>query len=156
MKIVLVRHGRAEPKKEGFSDADRRLTEEGRRGVEAVARHINMEPSMILSSPYRRALETAEILASTLGGRVVVVEELEPEAPSGVDALARINVGDRYILVGHNPWMEHTLSELVGGRIEMKAGSAAIVEIESLKPGGGILLALVSPEVALTCQARQR
>jgi phosphohistidine phosphatase SixA len=63
VQIYLLRHGIAE---NSTPDSDRALTPEGReklRRVLARARDADVAPSLILSSPYRRALETAEIAA---------------------------------------------------------------------------------------------
>ena len=82
MQIYLLRHGIAE---NSTPDSDRALTPEGRdklRRVLARARAADVAPSLILSSPYRRAIETAEIAAEALlyRGKVVKIRELLPEA----------------------------------------------------------------------------
>ncbi len=148
MLLVFFRHGKAEPPR-GVSDEERRLTSEGRRDVELVSRLLPAKPKVILSSPLKRAVETAEIIARTWRvGEVKITDRLRPDSPSGVDALRDLDVKDGYVLVGHNPWILETVEELVGGRLEVPAGSFAAVEVEELKPGGGILVALVNPQLA--------
>ena len=69
MEIYLLRHGIAADAKPGQSDASRALTEEGREKLARVlgrAGKAGMSPSLILSSPLRRAIETAEVAAQTL------------------------------------------------------------------------------------------
>ena len=64
MQIYLLRHVIAEDAKPGHPDSERPLTAEGRDKLRRVlkrARTADLDPSLILSSPYRRALETAEI-----------------------------------------------------------------------------------------------
>ena len=73
MQIYLLRHGIAE---DGTPDSDRALTAEGReklRRVLARARSADVAPTLILSSPYRRAVETADVAVDLLGyeGKVV-------------------------------------------------------------------------------------
>ena len=82
MQIYLLRHGIAD---NSSPDSERALTAEGReklRRVLARARAANAAPSLILSSPYRRALETAGVAAEVLGyeGKVVKTQALVPDA----------------------------------------------------------------------------
>ena len=76
MRLYLFRHGIAEASARSGRDADRALTDEGREKVRRVvrrAREGGMWPTVILSSPYARALETAEIAAKTLGHEEAVI-----------------------------------------------------------------------------------
>src|SRR5262249_56814688 len=64
MQIYLLRHGIAEDGHPGRPDSARALTDEGRvrlRRVLKRARSADVNPSLILTSPYRRAVETAEV-----------------------------------------------------------------------------------------------
>ena len=70
VELYLLRHGIAKDRSASGRDADRRLTDEGRTKLRRVlerAHAAGVVPSLILSSPYRRALETAEIAARELG-----------------------------------------------------------------------------------------
>ena len=70
MEIYLLRHGIAESR--APSDAERDLTEEGRQKVREVTRmaaRAGVSPALVLSSPYRRALETAKIAGRGWRGR---------------------------------------------------------------------------------------
>ncbi len=146
MILLFARHGKAEERKPGQSDEERRLTEEGRKGVEAVARLLPVTPSIIYVSPLRRAVETGEIFARILGVEMKIVDELRPEVCS-FDSLRRY-VADRVMFVGHAPSIENVVSELVGGRIKLKSGAVAIVELEKYERGTGVLTALITPDVA--------
>ncbi len=156
MLVVLMRHGRAEGKRPGMRDEERRLTDEGRRGVEAVARLLPLdEPPVILYSPLRRAAETAEIIARVTGGSARLDPRLHPD-DFGPDALQDILEeywgGSPLVLVGHNPSMEEAVASLVGGSIAMEPGAAAVIRAEAPGPGGGELLALITPTAALRCE----
>ncbi len=70
MIIHLLRHAEAEDVSPTGRDADRRLTEDGRRRMKAVARIIaKLEPGYdaILVSPLVRARQTAEPVAEACG-----------------------------------------------------------------------------------------
>ncbi|WP_156315869.1 SixA phosphatase family protein [Aeropyrum camini] len=109
-----------------------------------------------LSSPYRRAVETAEILARTLKLSYAIADWLAPDSGVGLEDLEKFGVDDGVILVGHNPWMEETIIELVGGALELKAGGFAVVSVIAFRPGGGNLLSLVNPGVVNVCKGGGR
>src|ERR1700691_1047992 len=75
MEIYILRHGIAEEAGAGGADAGRALTEAGREKLGRVldrARAAGAAPSLILTSPYRRAVETARIAGQMLGCRKIV------------------------------------------------------------------------------------
>src|SRR5690348_13518918 len=85
MQVHLLRHGTAEDTMPGGSDAERKLTATGRDEVRRAAEcghRARVVPTLILSSPYVRAVETAEIAAEVLGYRRAIVrtELLIPSA----------------------------------------------------------------------------
>ena len=66
-QIYLVRHGLAEDVSESGADFDRALTPTGVRKMEAAAlglRAIGVQPARVITSPYRRAQETAAVLTA--------------------------------------------------------------------------------------------
>ncbi len=74
MELYILRHGIAvEPGTPGYErDADRPLTPEGERKLKQIARAmeaLGLSFDLILSSPYLRARQTAEIVAEVLKGR---------------------------------------------------------------------------------------
>src|SRR5262249_54870533 len=85
MQIYLLRHGIAENARPGQADAERALTGEGRDKLRRVlkrARLADVSPAVVLSSPYRRAIETADVAVEIFGyqGKVVLTRALVPEA----------------------------------------------------------------------------
>ena len=75
MEIYILRHGEAEERETGLADRDRKLTAKGKRDLKAVlkvARKLRLRPDLILTSPLRRAQETAAIAAEVLGCKNVV------------------------------------------------------------------------------------
>ena len=119
--VFLLRHGIAEDPKPGESDSTRALTSEGRHKlgeVLAVARHAKVEPSLILASPLRRALETAELAAKILGyeGQILKAKALQPES-SPEDVWHEIR-GHRtessLLLAGHKPLFSRLAAYLLG------------------------------------------
>src|SRR5437867_4871731 len=91
MRLMVVRHAIAEDRdvyaRTHRDDAGRPLTSEGRRKMEQVALGLKqLVPALDLlaASPFRRAVETADIIAAAYGDvRVERVAELAPGA--GID-----------------------------------------------------------------------
>ncbi len=137
MLLVLMRHGEAEPKKPGVSDDERSLTQEGRLQVVKVARTLALKPKYVISSPIKRALETAEIIAEVLGtSKVLQRSELLPEY-FDLDSLKHLldsvspHDEDTIVLVGHSPSIEDVIQELLGGfRIYLSPGALACLEVK--------------------------
>ena len=160
MQIYLLRHGIAEDPKPGGSDAERPLTGEGRDRLRRVlkrARTAGLDPSAILSSPYRRALETAAVAAEVLGykGEIVRTRALEPES-SPVDTWEEIRhrKEERSILLAsHEPLMSSLVAFLLDSpalHVEMK--KAALVRIDCDRFGSkaaGVLKWMLTPGVCL-------
>jgi len=138
MQIYLLRHGIAEDGKPGRPDSERALTGEGRdklRLVLKVARAADVEPSLILSSPYRRAVETAEIAAEVLKYSETVLETraLVPEASptEAWDEIRAHKTEASILLASHEPLMSSLAAILLGCpalQVDMK--KAALMRID--------------------------
>jgi phosphohistidine phosphatase len=143
IRVYLVRHGDAERASEG-GDAARRLTAEGRRRFHALAAGLGERLSLarVLSSPFARAQETAEILATVTGVPAEVEGELTPGRSSGRDLLAlALREGAGVALVGHNPEMAEAIAIAdrrgVGVGVGVAPGTIAAID---LTPGGAALV----------------
>lgn len=90
MRILLVRHGHAEPKK-GWTgdDADRPLIARGRRQAETLAKVVGRpRPTLIVSSPARRCCATVSVMAGDLGLTPTISPALATDG--GLDAVRLI------------------------------------------------------------------
>jgi phosphohistidine phosphatase len=126
MELYLLRHGIAEDRDGGGPDADRRLTEEGRDKLRRIlerAHAAGVQPSLILSSPLRRALETAEIAAHALGyeGKIVRTDALMPDSsPQKLwQAIRERRDESAVLLAGHEPLFSATVAHLLGSTQQM-------------------------------------
>lgn len=138
--IYLMRHGIAADAAPGMNDADRALTAEGVSKTERVAvglHKLGANPDLVLSSPLRRAEETARLVADVVNPKGQV--ELYPPLAGGF-AIEDILKGLRphrgareLLLVGHQPDLGELASHLLTGSARLiplpfkKAGVAAIV-----------------------------
>ena len=126
----LVRHAEAE-KGGGGPDAERRLTPAGRAAFEALARALapSVRLARIVASPYRRARETAEILAAATGAPVEIEAALGAGCCTGPEVLALARAGGGGVaLVGHNPEMAEAVVLAAGGDRAVPPGAVAAVE----------------------------
>jgi len=148
MNLFLMRHGLAvEPGTAGYSnDADRPLTPKGRRKLRRAAetmKALDLSFDLILSSPLRRARQTAAILAKALNAqeRLELSGSLAPgnAARTIIECLRRLPMPDNVLLVGHEPGLSQLIALLVAGdsglSVSMKKGGLCKLSAESLKPG---------------------
>jgi phosphohistidine phosphatase len=141
MELYLFRHGIAADARAGRPDANRALTDEGRKKVAEVvktARRAGVEPSLIVSSPYVRAIETARIAAAGFEykGDIVRTEALVPHgSPEKVWAELRdYREESAILLTGHEPLLSHVAAFLLATpalRIEMKKAAMVRIDVES-------------------------
>lgn len=119
MNLYVIRHAiaAAAGDNEDESDSERPLTEKGRKKMRQIAkalRHLGVEFDLILSSPYVRARETAQILGDVFKKKndILFSDNLIPLGNPEL-LIAEINENhrvDSLALVGHEPH----LSTLIG------------------------------------------
>jgi len=144
MKIFFLRHGKAHPRSPQWRpDSKRPLTREGENDMFDVARGIKaLEVSfdVILTSPYVRALRTAEILGEVYESeKLFETANLTPDA-SAKDIIDEINenfsAAGEIVLVGHEPFMSGLISTLLTGEsrpiVELKKAGFCKLTIEKL------------------------
>jgi phosphohistidine phosphatase len=115
-----------------------------------------VKPAAILSSPYRRALETAAVAKETLGygGEIERAEALVPNA-SPYDAWEEIRAhkaDGSVLLASHEPLMSSMAAFLLGAtalQVDMK--KAALVRVDCDRFGAqpkGVLKWMITPATA--------
>src|SRR5580658_10088835 len=119
MELYILRHGIAELGSPG-RDSERELTDDGRKKTAAVveaARRAGLAPSLILSSPYARAIQTARVAADELDykGHIVKIDSLEPHrTPEAVwSELREYREETSILLAGHEPLLGHLVAYLL-------------------------------------------
>jgi phosphohistidine phosphatase len=164
MDLWLLRHAAAEDRAASGRDQDRELTSEGAKRAKAVARGLAvLEPGidLVITSPYRRARQTAEPVVEALGLEKSFRESaaLEPDRdPEEILAeVAAQEKRDGILLVGHQPHLGILLGHLLaGGRgLEIPLKKASIARVDLAGRGRGQLRALL-PAPVLEQIARAR
>ena len=156
--VVLVRHGIAADAKGGSPDAERALTEEGIRKTERAAlglKEIGIAPDVVLTSPLRRAEETAQIACRILApeGTLEIYPPLAPghESREVIDGLRAYRKAAQILLVGHQPDLGELASYLLTGSgslvpLPFKKAGAAAITVASLPPrSAGVLEWFLTP-----------
>lgn len=128
-------------------DRDRLLTTEGRKKLRGIARALReMDPSLdlILSSPYVRARQTAELVAKVLHDelRLKFSEHLAPDGDTEhlVEQLGSLHDRPaRILLVGHEPYLGRLISTLLTGgpdlALTLKKGGLCKLTVSRLRYG---------------------
>jgi phosphohistidine phosphatase len=159
MQIYLLRHGIAEDSRAGLRDFDRALTSEGSQKLRRVlerARAAGAAPGAILTSPFRRAVQTAQLAAEILrySGKIVQTRALTPDAPPA-EAWGEIREyaeEPAVLLASHEPLMSSLAAFLLDSPtlvVDMK--KAALVRIDSERSGSspsGVLKWMLTPALA--------
>lgn len=149
MWIYLLRHGIAEDPGPGQPDEQRALTPKGLDRLEKAAaawQKLVPPPQLVLTSPYLRARQTAEIFAKAVGygddprhdeslvphGRIEqALATLEGELLSRTESVA---------IVGHEPHLGYLLGSLLTGHSSLSVpfGKGQLTGVETTSPSNVI------------------
>jgi phosphohistidine phosphatase len=159
MEIYVLRHGEAEERETGLADRDRKLTAKGKRDLKDVlkiARKAEVAPDLILTSPLRRAQETAALAAEVLGCKDVV--ETRNLLPGASPEQIWKEIGTDYkvekiLLAGHQPHLGSLIGLLLEAAIMVDLKKGSLVRIEThgkLGPPRGVLKWMITTKLAKT------
>ena len=160
MELYIVRHGiavdREDPKCP--ADPDRFLTDEGKEKTREVARgvaKISSAPDLILSSPYLRAYQTAELFAEALDYPKEKIRKSDLLLPGAEPLhlfreLAKDKELSAVFVFGHAPHLDDLLATTVGAKepvSSLKKAGVALVELRRLVPPSGEIVWLATPKL---------
>jgi phosphohistidine phosphatase len=157
MILYLMRHANAGTVREKPElDAKRGLIKEGKEQCMLMARMLSALKApidVIVSSPLKRALQTAQLVGTELGydARVEVSPALGLSASFAQfqDLLVKYSEYEGVLAVGHNPNLFQFLGRLItgngGASIRMRKGSIARIDLSNHPPR---LQMLIDPRTA--------
>ncbi|MGB2590268.1 MAG: phosphohistidine phosphatase SixA [Candidatus Acidiferrum sp.] len=160
MEIYVVRHGiaidREDPKCP--PDAERYLTEEGIEKTKRVAAGVAAicaAPDLLLSSPYVRAMQTAEIFASALDYPKQKIRRTDLLLPGSEPTLffrelAKDKQTSTLFVFGHAPQLNDLIATALGSKhhiTSLKKAGVALIELKRVSPPSGQLLWLAPPKL---------
>jgi phosphohistidine phosphatase len=162
MNLYLMRHADAGvPRDNPALDAKRALVKEGKEQCMLMARvlgALKVQVDVIVSSPLKRALQTAQFVGTELGCEAKV--EISPALGLEADyakfqqMLAKYSDREGVLVVGHNPNVFQFLGRMItgngGAAIRMRKGSIARVDMDRHPP---LLRWLIDPRMARSIYA---
>jgi phosphohistidine phosphatase len=160
MNLYLMRHADAvDNGKHGVQrDADRMLSEKGLRQISRIAGFLEdqgVRLDSIVSSPFLRARQTAELLAGRVAPDIAVtlLHELEPGVvPETFMRALRRYRSDSLLAVGHMPDLSYLVGSLMAKTanplLDFKTAAVASLEVEDgLHAGTAVLQWFVRPRI---------
>lgn len=162
MDLYLMRHA----KPDGFS-GDTSLGDEGKKQAKVLADLLDKlsmprERVIIISSKFKRARGTAEIICEKLGVPLADIKTF----PAPIDEIPNANFRERLlnrlkqirmenardiaIIVGHSDYLPEVTTWLTGSQFNFSYGATAYLKVDdSLDQGSGNLQWLIIPELLL-------
>lgn len=160
MDLFVIRHAIAADAEPGQDDTQRELTPEGirkfRRAVRGL-RELDWCFDRVLTSPWKRALQTTELLAPIVDGPTIVTDLLadkpRPELFALIaEASGPPRKGHATAVVGHEPWLSELVAWLAfgdphnGEALDLKKGGVVWLEGTAV-PGGMMIEAMLPPKL---------
>ncbi len=160
MEIYVVRHGiaidREAPKCP--PDPERYLTEEGiekTKRVAAAVAALSGTADLLLSSPYVRAMQTAEIFATALDYPKPKIRRTDLLLPGAEPSqffreLAKDKLTSILFIFGHAPQLDDVIATALGAKqhiTSLKKAGVALLELKRVSPPNGQLVWLAAPKL---------
>jgi phosphohistidine phosphatase len=160
MQLYIVRHGiaidREDPKCP--PDPQRYLTEEGIEKTKQVAKGLaalGVTADLLLSSPYVRAAQTAEIFAAALDYAKQKIRRTDLLLPGAEPSLlfrelAKDRQASSIFLFGHAPQLDDIVATALGSKrhiTALKKAGVALLELKRVSPPIAALVWLATPKL---------
>jgi phosphohistidine phosphatase len=161
MLLLLVRHAHAGDRDQSRwpDDTQRPISDKGRKTHAKVARalrNLELAPELLLTSPWLRAAQTAEIMRDVM----LLPQPAVPTTALADDPdLARIAAevgprGERSVvaLVGHSPWLEELAALLLTGsdrglKVDFPKSGVLALDADRLAPTSATLWFFLRPKL---------
>jgi phosphohistidine phosphatase len=166
LDLYLLRHGDAGKRMAvaaGGNTGDVPLTIVGREEIAIIARSVkalNLRFSAIVTSPLKRAVQTAKIIAKVLAieNRISVWNDLVPEGSRSklYNKLNQYTRDSSVLMIGHEPYLSNIMYDMIFqknrvnqlGRMSLKKAGLAKIRVISLTPNiSGELRWLLTPRI---------
>lgn len=143
MKLIFLRHGIAEDKKNSDSDMDdslRELKKGGRSETKLmvkVFKDLFKEVDVVYTSPMARAAQTAEVILKYFPKKQFeIMETLDSSlaVEEFLKAIKSLKYNSTYCFVGHEPHLSTAISRLLGARensVQLEKSGIAVLQGDS-------------------------
>ncbi len=159
-KLYVIRHGKSDWGNPEVIDFNRQLNHRGLSDAPRIGKHLcnhHDNADIILSSPAKRAITTAKLIADQVNYPDTRIKTNENIYLANKESLLEIinSIDDQHncaYIVGHNPGFSNLASYLIDDWIEMKTCCVAILvsNVKSWKhwsKGNAILEKYLSPKI---------
>lgn len=156
MNIYVLRHANAGTSRDNpLLDVKRPLDKEGKQQCLLIGSYLNalnVQFDLIISSPLKRALQTASLVGNEVGydTKIQVSEALSPGANVAKfqELVAGLTQYDNVLVVGHNPNLPQFLGSLIASpnRANVRLRKGAIARVDYTRRPG-LLSWLVDPRI---------
>ena len=160
MQLYIVRHGIAVDREDPKCppDPERYLTEEGVEKTKHVAQGVaalTASADLLLTSPYVRATQTAEIFANALDYAKQKIRRTDLLLPGAEPSLlfrelAKEKQASSIFLFGHAPQLDDVIAVALGSKKRLtglKKAGVALIELKRVSPPMGMLVWLATPKL---------
>src|ERR1700674_1408372 len=157
MQLYIVRHGIAVDREDPKCppDPERYLTEEGVEKTKHVAQGVAASADLLLTSPYVRATQTAEIFANALDYAKQKIRRTDLLLPGAEPSLlfrelAKEKQASSIFLFGHAPQLDDVIAVALGSKKRLtglKKAGVALIELKRVSPPMGMLVWLATPKL---------
>ena len=160
MQLYIVRHGIAIDREDPQcpAEAERYLTEEGVEKTKQVAKGVaalGVTGELLITSPYARAVQTAEIFAEALDYAKQKIRRNEMLLPGSEPTLlfrelAREKQASTVFIFGHAPHLDAVIATALGSKkhlTSLKKAGVANIELKRISPPIGVLAWLGTPKI---------
>jgi phosphohistidine phosphatase len=160
MELYIVRHGIAIDREDPKSPADpeRFLTEEGIDKAKEIAKRVagfKIKPELFISSPYVRAMQTAEIFAAAFDYSKQKIRRSDSLLPGTETThffreISKEKNVSTIFCFGHAPQLDELVATALGSKhhvTQLKKAGVAAIELKRLTPPSGQLLWLATPKL---------
>ena len=163
LNLYILRHASAGTRRVNPKlDVKRPLDKDGKRHclhLAHVLNAMNLSFDLIVSSPLKRCLQTAQLLGTEMGyeSKILHAQALEPNADYAqfLRLVQECRSYENVLMVGHNPTLTSFLGQLIGqppadgegpavAQVRLRKGSLARVTLER---GPGLLQWMLDPRI---------
>lgn len=157
-KILFIRHAKSSWKDPAWLDIDRPLKKRGFKDAQLmneVIKKLALQIDLILSSPAKRTLQTAEIFRKNTfkNSNFKIEKKLYDSSLDRYFDIIR-NLENKYsevVIIGHNPVISYAASHLSNEEILLPTTGTALLDFDlekwsEIRPGSGKLIFLGRPK----------
>jgi phosphohistidine phosphatase len=156
--LFILRHAKSSWDNANLSDFDRPLNERGLKAAPLMGETMlenQFEPELILSSPAKRAEQTAVLVkrSANIAGEIRYDERIyEATSARLLEVISEQKENaESILLVGHNPGLEGLIRALTGEMQAMPTAALAVIDLEidkwsEVKSASGKLKFLIRPK----------